>query len=286
MTAGPALSPAELDVRNESSDPPPRHLGELALRVPSQRPRSLSALRAPRRPSLGWTVAREAVILGILLLVYQASRLLGGNDATAAFDSARAVLAVEEYLGLPAEQDLQALVTGEWLVRFANGFYLGAHLPVTGLVLLWLLVAHPHVYRRTRRTLIGATAAALAVYLLLPVAPPRMLPGFVDTAEVFGQSLYGGTGASALTNEYAAFPSLHVGWAVLVALACLAATRNPWRWLWLAYPGVTVAVVVLTGNHFWLDAAAGAALTAGAWRIAGRTRPDAGAVQVVMAHAH
>ena len=221
------------------------------------------------------TVTREFALLGVLLAVYQVSRLFGGRDVAAAFDNARAVLQLEGLLGLPSERELQALLlTVEPVVRLANTYYAAAHLPVTALSLLWLLLARPATYRRARRALVGGTALALAVYLLVPVAPPRMLPGFVDTAAVHGQSVYGEAGATSLANQYAALPSLHVGWAVLVALACAAAGRTRWRWLWWAHPAVTVLVVVVTANHYWLDAAAGAALAVAAWQVA---RPRDGA---------
>jgi hypothetical protein len=233
-------------------------------------PSSLLAAGAPpvghARAALPRQVAREVLLLGGLLLVYQASRLLGGRDVEAAFAHAESVLTLEQWLGLPAEQEVQALLLSvEPLVRAANGFYAAAHLPVTALALLWLLLRVPTAYRRARRALVASTTVALAVYLLLPVAPPRMLPGFVDTAAAHGQSVYGDAGASALANEYAALPSLHVGWAVLVALACITAGRTRWRWLWLLHPVVTVAVVVVTANHFWLDAVAGAVLVVVAW---------------------
>ena len=219
-------------------------------------------------------VTRETAVLGALLLLYQASRLLGGRDPLAAVDNARTVLAVERALLLPGEQAVQAAVLGsDALVRLANAFYAGAHLPVTAGVLLWLLLRRPAVYRRARTALVQATAAALGVYLLVPVAPPRMLPGFVDTGAAYGQSVYGGAGGTALANELAAMPSLHVGWAVLVALAAMAATSSRWRWLWLLHPVTTVVVVVATANHFWLDAAAGALLLAVTWHLA---RPRAG----------
>jgi hypothetical protein len=220
-------------------------------------------------------VAREGVLLGLLLLVYQASRLLGGRDVDAAFANAHDVLRVQQLLRLPSEQQLQGLLlSAEPLVRFANTYYAAAHLPVTGLALLWLLLARPDTYRRARRALLGGTAVALLVYLLVPVAPPRMLPGFVDTAAVFGQSVYGDAGASTLANQYAALPSLHVGWAVLVAVACCSAGRTRWRWLWLLHPLVTVSVVVVTANHYWLDALAGLLLVALTWVLAGRRAPS------------
>ncbi len=217
------------------------------------------------------TVARETLLLGSLLLVYQASRLLGGRDVTAAFHHARTVLHVEQLLRLPGEQAAQALVLSvEPVVRAANSYYAAAHLPVTVAALLWLLLFRPLVYRRLRTAIVGGTAVALAVYLLLPVAPPRMLPGFVDTAATHGQSVYGDAGASALANQYAALPSLHVGWAVLVAIAGVSAAATRWRWLWVLHPVATVAVVVVTGNHYWLDVGAGAALAVCAWLVAGR----------------
>lgn len=227
--------------------------------------RSRLAVPAPVR-----TVARETVLLGGLLLVYQASRLLGGRDVTAAFDHARTVLHLEQLLRLPDEQTLQALVLSlEPVVRASNSYYAAAHLPVTICALLWLLLTRPAVYRRLRSAIVGGTAVALVVYLLLPVAPPRMLPGFIDTAATLGQSVYGDAGASALANQYAAVPSLHVGWAVLVAIAGVSAARTRWRWLWVVHPVATVAVVVVTANHYWLDAGAGALLAVVAWWVAG-----------------
>lgn len=227
------------------------------------------------------TVTREFALLGVLLAIYQVSRLFGGRDVAAAFDNARSLLALETLLGLPGERELQALLlTVDPLIRAANGYYAAAHLPVTALSLLWLLLARPQAYRRARRALVGGTSLALAVYLLVPVAPPRMLPGFVDTAAVHGQSVYGEAGATSLANQYAALPSLHVGWAVLVALACTYAGRTRWRWVWWAHPAVTVLVVVVTANHYWLDAVAGALLALAAWQLA-RPRERAPSAQAV-----
>jgi hypothetical protein len=82
-----------------------------------------------------------------------------------------------------------------------------------------------------------------------------MLPqlGWVDTGIKFGQSVYGPTSDSGMANQFAAMPSLHVGWAAMVAIAMIMVTRSRWRWLWIAHPVVTFAVVVLTANHYWLD---------------------------------
>jgi hypothetical protein len=78
--------------------------------------------------------------------------------------------------------------------------------------------------------------------------------GFVDVGKTFGMSVYGPPTQDGLTNQYAAMPSLHVGWALLVAVAMIASARGPWRWLWALHPLVTVLVVVGTANHYWADA--------------------------------
>jgi hypothetical protein len=110
--------------------------------------------------------------------------------------------------------------------------------------------------------LAAVTAAALVLHLLFPLAPPRMLAatGLVDTARVYGPSVYGDPAADSLSNQFAAMPSLHFGWALMVAIGLIAATRSRWRWLWPAHPMLTLLVIVGTANHYWLDAMAAAAL--------------------------
>jgi hypothetical protein len=99
-----------------------------------------------------------------------------------------------------------------------------------------------------------------------------MLPqlGFVDTGLRFGQSAYGPRGHDHLANEFAAMPSLHVGWAVLLAVAIVVTLRTPWRWLVVIHPIMTTLVVVVTANHFWLDGIAGAALALAGLALARR----------------
>ncbi|MDT7655263.1 MAG: hypothetical protein QOI36_6681 [Pseudonocardiales bacterium] len=90
---------------------------------------------------------------------------------------------------------------------------------------------------------------------MFPLAPPRMLPqlGFVDTGLEFGHSVYGPQNSGGVANQFAAMPSLHVGWAALIALSMILITRSKWRWLWLLHPIITFGVVVVTANHYWLD---------------------------------
>jgi hypothetical protein len=104
--------------------------------------------------------------------------------------------------------------------------------------------------------LAAVTAAALVLHLLFPLAPPRMLAatGLVDTARVYGPSVYGSPATDSLSNQFAAMPSLHFGWALMVAVGLIVATRSRWRRLWLLHPALTLLVIVGTANHYWLDA--------------------------------
>ncbi len=120
------------------------------------------------------------------------------------------------------------------------------------------------------------TAGALLIQLV-PVAPPRMLPadGMVDTAVQYGQSVYGSV-AGFNADQLSAMPSVHIGWALLVALVAIEVSRSRWRWLALAYPVVTMLAVVVTANHYWLDGIAAALLLALALivqRVARAMRP-------------
>jgi hypothetical protein len=100
------------------------------------------------------------------------------------------------------------------------------------------------------------------LHLLFPLAPPRMLAaaGLVDTARVYGPSVYGDPATDSLSNQFAAMPSLHFGWALMAAIGLIVATRSRLRWLWLLHPALTLVVIVGTANHYWLDAIVAAAL--------------------------
>jgi hypothetical protein len=119
----------------------------------------------------------------------------------------------------------------------------------------WMLVRRPAEYVKARWAFASLTGLALIGHLVLPLAPPRMFPqyGWIDTAQLLGQSVYNANADSGLANQFAAMPSLHVGWAFLVAVFLIRTTRSRWRWLWIAHPVITFAVVVVTANHYWLD---------------------------------
>jgi hypothetical protein len=199
-------------------------------------------------------MVREAVLLATLFLVYTAGRQFAAEHTGSAFDHAREILAFQNWLRLPDEASIQqAALQVPQLVEGANLYYAGVHAPLTAAVLLWLSIWRPEAYRNVRRTIVAVTGLALIGHILYPLAPPRMMPGFVDTGLHFGQSVYGAERSGGVANQFAAMPSLHVGWAALIALAMILITRSRWRWLWLAHPIITFAVVVVTANHYWLD---------------------------------
>ena len=119
-----------------------------------------------------------------------------------------------------------------------------------------MLIRKPDAYPTARRILILMTAIGLAIHAAYPLAPPRMLPdlGFIDTGRLFGPSPYGDT-SKGLANQFAAMPSLHFGWALLVAWGANRYSRSRWRRLLILHPVLTLAAIIITANHYWLDAA-------------------------------
>jgi uncharacterized membrane protein YgcG len=171
-----------------------------------------------------------------------------------ALGRARWIWNVERAAGLPSEAALQhVFLPHRLLTEFMNLYYAGLHFPVLIACMIWLFVAHRERYRRLRTTLVAFTGCCLLIQLI-PVAPPRMLPGtgMVDTAVRYGQSVYSAH-AGFDPDQLSAMPSVHVGWAILVAVAVIGAARTRWRWLALLYPVMTGLAVVVTANHFWLD---------------------------------
>ncbi|WP_320779640.1 phosphatase PAP2 family protein [Streptomyces sp. CRN 30] len=211
---------------------------------------------APRPP-----LVRELLLVAGLFLVYKSGRLLANDHTGEAFRNARHVWTWERFLHLPDESVVQSLLLrgdglGDWLVETANTYYAFVHFPATVAFLVWLYLRRPGHYVWARRALALVTAAALVLHLTFPLAPPRMLgePGLADTGRVYGPTVYGAApAADTMANQFAAMPSLHFGWALMVAVGLIAATRSRLRWVWLLHPLVTLLVIVGTANHYWLD---------------------------------
>ena len=209
-------------------------------------------------------------VLVVLWFAYAGVRGVTANEWTTALDNANDVLRVQDALRLPAESWVQGhALSAPWLLKAANRFYLYVHFPGTALFLAWTWARRRALFARVRNALVLVTGCALVLHVVFPLAPPRMMPGFVDTGAVFGPSPYDLEAASA-ANQIAAMPSLHVGWALLIALAAGARLGSKWRWILAAHPVVTTAVVVVTANHYWADGIVAAVLVLAGWRLAGR----------------
>ncbi|KUM78116.1 phosphatase PAP2 family protein [Streptomyces curacoi] len=210
-------------------------------------------------------LVRELLLVVGLFLVYKFGRLLATSHTGEAFRNADRVWNLERAVHLPGEGSVQNLLLhGDTLVHLANTYYATVHFPATAAFLIWLYLRRPAHYVRARRVLAVVTAAALVVHLAFPLAPPRMLAatGLVDTAQVYGPSVYGPPRTDHLANQFAAMPSLHFGWALMVAIGLIVATRSRWRLLWLLHPLLTLLVIVGTANHYWLDALVATAMLA------------------------
>lgn len=219
--------------------------------------RSAPPRLAPARPYL-----RESGIVAGLYTLWQLAGSVSVLGTRGAFARARWIVGVERRWHLPSELSEQRLIDGHPLIeQAANWYYAALHFAALGILLLWLFVRHRASYPRVRNVLVLSTAASLVIQLI-PVAPPRLLPGlgFVDTAARYGESVYGISGIS--VDQLSAMPSVHVGWALLIAWAVLSVSDSGYRWWVLAYPALTTFVVVATANHFWLDGIVAAVLLA------------------------
>ncbi|MEU3404369.1 phosphatase PAP2 family protein [Streptomyces sp. NPDC006670] len=223
---------------------------------------------------------RELLLVAGLFAVYKAGRMLSTGRTEEAHHNAVRVWDAERALHLPGEGAVQRLLLhSDAAVHAANTYYAAVHFPATVLFLVWLYLRRPGHYLWTRRVLAVLTGAALALHLSFPLAPPRMLEAahLVDTGQVYGPTVYrAAPDADTMANQFAAMPSLHFGWALMLALGMIAATRSRWRALWLLHPLVTLLVVVGTANHYWLDAIVATLLLGAALLLVPRP-PAAGA---------
>ncbi|MDH6113047.1 hypothetical protein P3T36_007906 [Kitasatospora sp. MAP12-15] len=209
---------------------------------------------APRRTSVV-AVLREAGTLLALFGLWQLVGQLSLMSTNHALDRAEWIHHTELRLGLPDEASWQQAITPyPLLVRLANYYYASMHFAAMIALLAWVFLRHRARYAWVRTTVVLVTAACLLIQFI-PVAPPRLLPdsGFVDVAAEYGQSVYTAGFGGVRADELSAMPSVHVAWCVLVAVAVIRIARSPWRWLILLHPLLTIAVVVVTANHFWAD---------------------------------
>ena len=224
---------------------------------------ALAARLVLRRHPSGWLVTDVLTECAILFALYALWQLLLDHTVTSttgAVSHGRWLWRVERSLHLPSERTIQhGILSHGWLVTFFNQYYRLAHYGGLLIALAWVFSLHRQMYPWCRRMLVLTTAALTVPFQSVVVAPPRFLPelGLVDTAQP--SALLAGLRDP---GQLTAMPSVHVAWAVLVAVFFIGVSTSPWRWLALAYPALTMVVVVATGNHFWADGIVGAAVVA------------------------
>jgi hypothetical protein len=215
---------------------------------------------SPRRDFV-FALSKEFALVAVLYTLWRLAMVLPLDQPDGAIERAQDINRWQQNIGLPTELSLQHFVMKyDWLARSTNFFYAVVHVPATVAVLVWLFVRHRDAYPRWRNALAMLTAACLVIRYVR-VAPPRFLPelGYVDLATRYGLSVYGpvGTGVS---DQFAAMPSIHVGWAALVSFGVIGASTSKWRWLFLLHLLLTMFAVSATGHHWWLDGIAAVAL--------------------------
>lgn len=210
--------------------------------------------------------AIELAFLGVLYVGYSASRLLASNDFAPARGHALDILTFEKSWRIDVESWLNdKFVQYDWLGVFGSYWYATTHYIVTVVVLIWIYRRSAGEYVTARRSLVLATVVGLVFYLTMPTAPPRLIEGmYVDVMSFYSYAGWWGADASApkglggMTNELAAFPSLHAGWALWVALVLIrAGVPKIVQGLGLFYAAMMTIVIIGTGNHWVLDAVVG-----------------------------
>lgn len=220
-----------------------------------------------QRRQAGVIVAREAVLMAAVYVGYRHVRHLARDQAVQAFDNARLIVDLERQLHVFTERSVQqAVVHHDALMWLVNHYYARVHFPITVLFLVWLLLRRRRAYRLVRTWLIIVTLTALVIHVAFPLAPPRMLPslGFVDTLRESGLRIYSANPNDSVANQFAAMPSLHFGWSLIVAAAFVTVHRSVASLLVIVHPLVTLFAIVATANHFWMDAAVALVLVGGA----------------------
>jgi hypothetical protein len=228
---------------------------------------------------IGETRRLRAVVLEVALVVavimlYRSGRMITQDATGQALANASRVIDFERATGIFSERSVQAWALGRpAFVELLNRYYVMVHFPATIAFFVWAFIRHPGAYRFIRTWFVLVTLAALVIHVGFPLAPPRMTSGFRDTLQEFGPRIYPRDTTRSLSNQFAAMPSLHFGWALMLAVSFIAIKRNRKSLLMLLHPAITLLAIVATGNHYWLDAMIAAVLAAifavalASWRI-------------------
>jgi len=224
---------------------------------------------------------RQLLLFGGAYYLYRIVRGVVDGQVESAFSHARWIVNVERSLHLFFEPSAQSWTLSKgWLIHIADFTYVNAHFVITTAFLVWLYFWRNEAFYFVRNMFMVAMGMALVLYVLYPTAPPRFMPewGFTDTVtDFFGQGA--SHSASVLYNPYAAMPSMHVAFALMIGVTGVRLVKwRVGRAFWALYPFFITFVVIVTANHFWLDAAVGGLVAvASAYTAAAlaRARPEA-----------
>jgi hypothetical protein len=231
----------------------------------------------------GWRdLVRQVFLFVVVYNLYQVVRGIADGRHAVAIANGLHVMHLERSLGTFFEPSFQqAFLAHQWVIEIANWMYFNSHFVITTAFLVWLYLYRNDHFNFVRNMFLVAMGIALVGYLLYPTAPPRMFPaaGFTDTIAAFTNTNQDASFTSLLVNPYAAVPSMHIAFALMVAVSAVNLVRSAWaRLLWSVYPLTVLFVIVVTANHFWFDAAVGAMVACmaavSAHQLA-RLRPDA-----------
>jgi hypothetical protein len=243
---------------------PPRSTGSTAPGGAASEERTdfwhalLRRMRTPHRPRFWF----ELILIAVSYKTYSLIRAAVPDQADVALGHADSVWSLEHHLHLAVEHGVNHAVNSvTWLIVGMNYYYATLHFIITIGVLVWLYFAHPGRYGPARLVLFCTTWLALIGFWAFPLAPPRLMVGgnFIDTVRVhntWGSMSQGSL--SKVSNQYAAMPSMHIGWSLWCGLTVAMLAKPLWvRIIGALYPLFTLSVIISTGNHFWLDAVGG-----------------------------
>lgn len=206
-----------------------------------------------------WALIGETLILIVAFFLYFGVRMVTEGNTDTAMANAETIVEIQEALGIYVEPTLNlAAAERPWLFTVMNWIYIWGHWPLIALVAVWLYGWRPVGYRLTRNAFLISGAIGLVFFALLPTAPPRLADTeFIDTVTEYSNS-YRLLQPPAVTNQYAAFPSLHFGWNLLIGIAIVRYARRPWlRIAGGLSPLLMLVATVFTANHYLLDVAMG-----------------------------
>lgn len=262
----PVGAPKQRDIEPRAE----RNTGGLSVDVDApdvtqQRQSWYARLQGHRKTWMAIRGFREILLIAGVYSLYDFTRFLVEGKTAVALDHGHDLLKLEKWIGLAPERALNKLFSAHIALGLsADYLYATLHYIVTPAVLVWMWRRHASSYPFARTVLMLATIFALVGYSLLPMAPPRLLPGFIDTMSKFSHDGWWGSAASAPrglaadTNQFAAMPSLHVGWAIWCGWMIVRYGRHRLtKALGVAYPIVVSVAVMATANHYLLDVVAG-----------------------------